>query len=229
MIHTEEIVLQAVKAIRQQREELQAPVHALIWGAWGVGKTFSAQRVAKQFRDVFYMKVPADDLTRSKLVKTIGLAVGPGYRQSLEATRDLLKYHLKTLKIKPVLLLDEAQRVLKRPVLVDELKDLSEDEDMQFCFVFLGDMNVPKIVAQTPHSIYKRVIIKKELQPLTEKTVEEVVRSSGLKDGQVFYAVAKERGWTTLDVAVVARVVSKLSKDEITAEDIKKVAVSLGR
>lgn len=229
MIHTEEIVLQAVKAIRQQREELQTPVHALIWGTWGVGKTFSAQRIAKKFNDVFYMKVPADDLTRSKLVKMIGLAVGAGYRMSLEATKDLIKFHLTTLRVKPVLLLDEAQRVLKKPTLLDELKDLAEDEDTQFSYALLGDISVPRIIAQMPHSLHKRIIIKKELQPLAEKTVEEIIKSVGLKDGQTFYSVAKERGWTTLDVAIVARVISKLSKDEITAEDIKRVAVSLGR
>lgn len=229
MTHTEQILRSVVKTIKQIREQLGFPVHALVWGMWGSGKTFSAKALTKENRDVFYYKAPAEEVTPGKLLKGISLACNAGIRQTKEATLDLLKFTLTTLQIKPIVIIDEAQRILKRPLLLNELKDLAEDTDISISYIFLGDQSLPKIVQSTPHSIYRRVVVKKELEPITKETIEHAMKEKGVKgDAEVFYKLAKDRGWTTQDIYFIVSVLQKI-KAEATEEVILKASKTLGR
>ncbi len=229
MIHTEQVLRNVIATIRQLREQTGSSVHALVWGVWGNGKTFSAKNLTKEARDVFYYKAPAEEITPSRLTKGISLACGAGIRQTRESTLDLLKFTISTLKLKPILIIDEAQRILRRPLLLNELKDLAEDSDIGLCFVFLGDQSLPKVVQSTPHSIYRRVVIKKELEVITQESIKHVLEEKKVKgDIEGFYAMAKERGWTTLDIYFIVSVLQKI-KAEATQENILKASKILGR
>lgn len=229
MVHAEQVLRGVVNTLRQIREQTGSPVHALVWGVWGNGKTFSAKAIARENRDVFYYKVPAEEITASKLVKGISLTCGAGMRQTKEATLDLLKFTIATLQIKPIVVIDEAQRVLKRALLLNELKDLAEDTDTHLSYIFLGDQSLPKVVQSTPHSIYRRVVIRKELEQITKETIEHALREKKVSgDVEVFYKLAKDRGWTTLDIYFIASILQKL-KAEATEENIIKASKTLGR
>ncbi len=227
MIHTEEVLRKVLQSIRQQREVLQAPVHALIFGDWGVGKTKSAQRIVKEERDAFYLRIPHEEMSRSKLIKLISHSVRAGYRQTVEGTLDLLKFTIDRRKIKPILFVDEAGFVFRRPAMLDVLKELSEDEDIGISYVFLGSKEIAKAMIHHPHSIHKRIIITKELEPLTEKTVKAITEPLKLP-AEPFLKIGLARRWTTIDVAFVSSVIAK-GKIEPTEENIEKIATTIGR
>jgi DNA transposition AAA+ family ATPase len=227
MIHTEEVLRKALQAIRQQREVLQSPVHALILGDWGVGKTKSAQKITKEERDTFYMRLPHEEMTRSKLIKLISYSVRAGYRQTVESTLDLLKYTIDRRGIKPILFVDEAGFLFRRQAMLDTLKELAEDEDIGICYIFLAPKDVAKTMINHPHSLHKRIILTKELEPLTEKTVKAITEPLKLPP-EPFLKVGLTRKWTTIDIAFVSSIIAK-GKLEPTEENIEKIAATIGR
>jgi len=227
-MHVEEVLVKAVSAVRNLRETMNSPVHALIWAEWGVGKTTAAQKVAKAYENVFYVKIPEGDLTRGKLYRLLGLAMRSGVRNTYEGTLDLMRYHVLTKNIKPIFMLDEGHRVLKRPTIMSELKDLSEDVDLQFSYIFLGDHTTPKIMSANPHSIHKRILFKHELQPITLKTVRELMKSKKVPgDAEELFKVAKEKAWTTLEVAFILSAL-RASKRPAEKEAVLEIARRLG-
>ncbi len=230
MVHAEQVLRDTVNALVRIREQTGSPVHALVWGVWGNGKTFSAHKIRQERQhDVFYYKAPAEEVSPNKLVKGLSLTCGAGFRLTKEATLDLLRYTIASRNIRPIIIIDEAQRILKRPVLLNELKDLSEDPDFGLCYIFLGDQSLPKIVQSTPHSIYKRVVIRRELEQITKETIQTVLKEKKISgDAEEFFALAKERGWTTLDAYFTATALAKAGL-EATKENILKVAKGLGR
>ena len=228
MTHVEKVLLQVVESIARLREESQSPVHALVWGVWGNGKTVSARNIATRKKEVFYYKAPAEEITVNKLIKGLSLACGAGFRQTKEATLDLLKFTLMTLQLKPIVIIDEAQRILRKPTLLNELKDLSEDPDIFVSIVFLGDQSTPKIVQQNPHSIHKRIALRKELEPIRQETIESILKEKGVKaDTSLIYKVAQERGWTTLDIYLIASAAK--GKEIFEEEMLTRLAKGLGR
>ena len=228
MTHVEEVLLKAVSAVRSLRETMGSPVHALIWAKWGIGKTTAAQRIAKKDSGVFYVKIPEGDLTRGKLYKLLGLAMRSGVRNTYEGTLDLMRYHVLTKNIKPIFLLDEAQRSLRRPTILSELKDLSEDIDLQFSYIFLGDHTTPRIMSVNPHSIHKRILFKHELQPITLKTIQELMKSKKVPgSAEELFQTAKEKAWTTLEVAFILSAL-KASKKQAEKETVLEMAGRLG-
>ena len=228
MTHVEEVLTKAVSAVRNLRRTMESPVHALLWAKWGVGKTSSAQKIAKSDPEVFYVKVPEGEITKGKLYRLIGLAIKSGVRNTYEGTLDLMVYHVLTKNIKPILILDEAQRLLKRPKILSELKDLSEHADLQFSYIFLGDHTTPKIMSVNPHSIHKRILFKHELQPITLKTVQELMKSKKVSgSAEELFQTAKEKAWTTLEVAFVLSALNA-SKKQATRENILEIARRLG-
>lgn len=227
MIHTEEVILKTLQALKQLRETLQSPVHALIIGDWGVGKTTSARKIAKSEEGVFYFRVPAEDIFRAKLIKLVAYSLRSGYRNTVEATIDLLKYTIEIRKLRPILFVDEARYIFKRPTMLDTLKELAEDPDIAISYIFLGDKQTAKVMLHNPHSLHKRILITKELEPLTEKTVKEIAGQYRLPSEPI-YKVSVQRNWTTIDVMYVATTLAK-SKLEVNEENILKIAQMLGR
>jgi len=226
--HVEEVLLKAVSALRNLRLTMDSPVHALIWARWGTGKTRAAQKVASQSEDVFYVKIPEGDVTKGRLYRLLGLAMRSGVRNTYEGTLDLMRYHVLTKNVKPIFILDEAQRVLRRPKLLSELKDLSEDLDLQFSYIFLGDKDTPGVMSANPHSIHKRILFKKELQPITLKTVKALMQAKKVEgSAEELLEVARKKAWTTLEVAFVLSAL-KASKKKAHRELILEVAGRLG-
>ena len=228
MTHVEEVLLKAVSAVKSLRETMESPVHALIWAEWGIGKTTAAQRIARKNEEVFYVKVPEGDLTKGKLYKLLGLAMRSGVRNTCEGTLDLMRYHALTKNIKPIFLLDNAERAFRRTTILSELKDLSEDIDLQFSYIFLGDHTTPKVMSVNPHPIHKRILFKHELQPITLKTVQELMKSKKVSgNAEELFQTAKEKAWTTLEVAFVLSAL-KVSRKRAEKETILELAGRLG-
>jgi hypothetical protein len=141
----------------------------------------------------------------------------------------LIKHHLLFYNLKPILILDEAQRILRKQHILNELKDLSEDEELSFSYLFLGDQTTPKLLASHDHSLFKRFAIKKELQPLTQETIAFLIKEYRTQADPVqIFNFAKERGWTTLDTAICLQAI-KSQKVEPSTETLDRIAKALGR
>lgn len=223
-----DVLLNTVKSIETLRETTKSPVHALLWGKWGTGKTYAAQSIAAN--NVFYVKIPEGEITKSKLVKIFGISMGAGYRHIYEACLDMIRYHLIEKNIKhPIFILDEAQRIFKSKILLGELKDLSEDIDLRFSYIFLGDHTIPQKIIQHPHSLHKRILIKKELDGLTEQMITELAKHYKISvEPSLIIELGKERGWTTIDIAFIFSYIAK-AKIEVTKENLIKISKTLGR
>ena len=229
MTHVEQILVATLQALRRLRTGHTTPLHGLLWGKWGTGKTVSAQKIAKQEPDVFYVKAPDGEITRSRLYRLIGFSLGCGARSNSEATLDLIRHHISYYNLKPIIILDEAQRLLRKTHILNELKDLSEDEELSFCYVFLGDQSIPRIITAYDHSLFRRFAIKKELQPLTQETISHLIKEYHIQADPVqIFHYAQQKGWTTLDVAICLQAL-KNQKVEPTIEALDKVAKALGR
>jgi len=228
MTHVEQVLVDTIKILKRLRAENNMPLHALIFGRWGVGKTVSAKEIVKNSKETFYIKIESG-ITRSRLLKKIGFSLGCGARHSYEATLDLIKAHLEYLNMQPVIIVDESQRIFSNQQILNELKDLAEDDSLRFSYIFLGDHTTPKIIASHPHSIHSRIVIRKELSPLSLNTVEKLLQENKLKaDAEKLYVFAKGRGWTTLDLTLAIQAL-KNTKSEINEETLSKVANALGR
>ncbi|MFZ8784922.1 AAA family ATPase [Thermocrinis sp.] len=229
MTHVENILTAVISTLRKLRMEHAMPLHAIVWGKWGTGKTVSAQKISKREPDVFYVKAPDGEITRGRLYRLIGFSLGCGARSTYEATMDLIKHHILYYNIKPIFLFDEAQRLLRKTHILNELKDLSEDEELSFSYLFLGDQTTPKLLASHDHSLFKRFAIKKELQPITQETISHLIKEYRIQaDPTPIFHYAKERGWTTLDVAICLQAIRN-QKVELTVEALEKIAKALGR
>jgi Cdc6-like AAA superfamily ATPase len=229
MIHTEEMIVNTISALKRIREEQKSPVHAILYGSWGTGKTFSSQKIVSHYDDVFYIKIPDGDISKGRLYRLIGLALRSGVRHTWEGTLNMIKYHLDYLKLKPVFILDESQRILAKYHILNELKDLSEDLELNFSYIFLGDHTIPRILATHPHSIHKRIVITRELQPITENTIDTLAKELKVEaDVKEVFELAKRKGWTTIDVAFILQG-CKQAKQPARKEFVEKLAVALGR
>ena len=228
MTHVEQVLVDTIKILKRLREENNMPLHGLAFGKWGAGKTVSAKKIAKNSKETFYIKIESG-ITRSRLLKKIGFSLGCGARHSYEATLDLIKAHLEYLNMQPILIIDESQRIFSNQQILNELKDLAEDDMLKFSYIFLGDQTTPKIISAHPHSIHSRIVVRKELSPLSLNTVEKLLQENKLKaDPERIFTFAKNRGWTTLDVALCIQGL-KNTKSEINEEVLTKVATALGR
>jgi len=229
MTHVENILTAVISTLRKLRMEHAMPLHAIVWSKWGTGKTVSAQKISKREPDVFYVKAPDGEITRGRLYRLIGFSLGCGARSTYESTLDLIKHHLLYYNLRPILIIDEAQRLLRKTLILNELKDLSEDEELGFSYLFLGDQTTPKLLASHDHSLFKRFAIKKELQPLTQETISHLIKEYHIHADPVqIFNFAKERGWTTLDIAICLQAI-KNQKVEPSKEVLDKIAKALGR
>jgi len=222
-------LIATLQALRRLRMEQAMPLHGIVWGKWGTGKTVSAQKIAKREPDVFYVKAPDGEITRGRLYRLIGFSLGCGARSTYESTLDLIKHHLLYYNLRPILIFDEAQRLLRKQHILNELKDLSEDEELGFSYLFLGDQTTPRLLSAYDHSLFKRFAIKKELQPLTQETITFLIKEYRIQaDPAPILQYARERGWTTLDTAICLQAL-KNQKVEPSIETLEKIAKALGR
>ena len=74
--HTEQVLIATIQALRKLRMEQAMPLHAIVWGKWGTGKTVSAQKIARCEPDVFYVKAPDGEIKRGRLYRLIGFSLG---------------------------------------------------------------------------------------------------------------------------------------------------------
>ena len=234
MTTTREVLLNSITSIEKLRIQTGSPIHALIWGKWGPGKSYEAQKIERP--NVFYAKIPDGQLSKSRLVKILALALGSGYRNLYEGTLDLMRYHILEKGLKhPIFILDEGQRILKSSLLMSELKDLSEDRSLNFSYVFLGDQTIPKIYQSNPHSIHKRVLIKKQLEALNLINIKELASHYQINTDEEFIniilQIGTEKGWTTIDIAFLfsyIKALAKKGKSPSTKEQIQKLAEKIG-
>ena len=237
MTQAKELILETIKSIETLRIQTSSPVHAIIYGAWGTGKSYSSQEIANQSQNVFYVKIPDGAISKSRLLKLLALSLGSGYRHLYEGTLDLMKYHILHKGLAhPIFILDEAQRVLKNNLLMSELKDLSEDPALKFSYIFLGDTTVPQVYTSHPHSLHKRILIKKQIEPLTEKTIKHLIKHYNLPDNEDFIklitAIGKEKSWTTINVAFLFSYLKPLIKKgqlkTLNKESLLKISEKIG-
>ncbi|MCI4453554.1 MAG: ATP-binding protein [Thermodesulfobacterium sp.] len=227
--HVESILTATVQTLRRLRREQQLPLHALLWGQWGVGKTVAAKKIAKKEPHTFYLKMPDGEISISRLYKIIALSIGSGVRRSAEATLDMLKNHVIIENLEVILIIDEAQRIIKKSHILSELKDMAEDPDLGFSYIFLGDHSIPRLIASHPHSLFERIVIRKELSRLTEGTVAYLIKEYGIQaDPAAIFNFAKAKNWTTLDLSIILHSIKK-QNTEATPETLEKLAKALGR
>ncbi len=237
MTQAKELLLETIKSIETLRLQTSSPIHAIIYGSWGTGKSYASKEVATETYNVFYVKIPDGSISKSRLLKLLALALGSGYRHLYEGTLDLMKYHILEKGLThPIFILDEAQRVLKNSQIMSELKDLSEDQALRFSYIFLGDTTTPKVYASHPHSLHKRILIRKEISPLSARTIKHLAKNFNLPDKEDFIKPIEEFGkskkWTTINVAFLFSYLKPLYKKgkikEVNKTVLEKLAEKLG-
>lgn len=200
-------------------------VHGALFGPWGSGKTLAAKQVAKRLLPVFYVKVPEGNLTKTRLIKLFSLSMGAGSMRSYDMTLDLVKGHIEQEGITPLFILDEGQRVFRHRWILDELKDYSEDPDLRFSYLFLGDNNLKGYLNQGRfHSIVKRVVYRQEVKgEIDKETVKALMEEYKLKGSpEEVLKVAKREKWRLLELDTALYLLS-IENQEVSEESLQKI------
>jgi len=200
-LHAYEIIASAVMAVKNFSKEQGFPVHGAVYSQWGAGKTVACKQVKQSIPDVFYLKTPARSVEPSGLLREIlislNIGAGRGYANNYELLTRVLS--AKGI-IQPVLLIDEAQILFTKSNLLSFLKDLSEDPDVGFVYVFIGDDRLETLVKTGRHSIAKRIRVKKEIPNITQETVEKLINYHQLEAQDNLFETALEFRASTIDV-----------------------------
>ncbi len=226
MVRTE--ALQAVESLIKTlllAKKRGKTLHGAVFGPWGSGKTEAVKHLTQRY-PVFYLKAPKGSLTPTRLLRLIGLSLGAGAANTYDYTLDLIKGHLQQENTKPLLLIDEAQRVFSKTPLLDELKDFSEDPDLGFSYLFIGDMKLKEYLARKQHhSIIKRVLYKTELKgEVGEHTISELLKEYNLKGNPKEVAkIVKKRKWKILDLDNALYLLQLKGLSEVSEENIERV------
>lgn len=200
-LHTYDIIASAVMAVKNFSREQGFPVHGAVYSNWGAGKTVACKQVKQSIPDVFYLKAPVRNIEPSGLLREILLCLGIGAGRGYANNYDLLTRVLSAKGIvQPVLLIDEAQILFTKPTLLSFLKDLSEDPEIGFVYVFIGDDRLKTLVKTGRHSIVKRIRVKKEIPSITQETVEKLIQYHELEADEDIFETAKEFKASTIDV-----------------------------
>jgi len=200
-------------------------LHGAVIGPWGSGKTHALKSVLGRY-PVFYLKAPQGDVTRTRLIRLIGLAIGAGASRSYDYTLDLIRGHVQETGLHPLLLIDEAQRIFPKPTLLDELKDLSEDPDLSFSYLFVGDLTLKKFLTGSQHhSLVKRILYKTYLSgEISTQTIEDLLKLYGLKGEPAKIAkLAKKNQWKVLDLDNVCYLASLKGVKELNEDAVSQV------
>ncbi|NPA53196.1 MAG: ATP-binding protein [Aquificae bacterium] len=222
----EKVILLLRKTIRDGKQGI-----ALISANYGTGKTLAAKELEKVNHDVFYMKIYQTLDTPSKFTRELARILGSAISRSYQETLDFLRTYLEATNQSPIVILDEAQRLLRKRSLIGEIKDIFEDFPIRF--ILLGDLSLQKEITKYT-ALNKRVIIRKILEPITQKTITELGKLYNIKTDETLLKLAQKRGWTTIEVdrflyyAKAAKIsnVSEIPKDKIK-KLIEQVEISL--
>ena len=206
-------------------------IHGALIGLKGEGKTRAAKEVANGLPPVFYVKIPEGDITKTRLIKLFSLAIGAGSMRSYDMTLDLVKGHIEQEALYPLFILDEAQRLFKLPRWVfSELKDWSEDPDLRFTYLFLGDGDLKSYFKKANHySILKRVIYREELNgEISKELVESLMKEYSLKGNpQIVVKIAKREKWKLLELDTTLYLLS-IENQEVSEESLQKILSKQG-
>jgi len=204
-------------------------LHGAIYGPWGSGKTVAAKQVAYELPQVFYIKFPEGEITKTRLIKVFSFAMGAGAMRSYDMTMDLIRGHIEQEGVYPLFIIDEAQRAFSKRWILDELKDYAEDPYLRFSYLFLGDNTLGSYLKQERiHSLIKRVVYREELKAeIPPETVEALMREYNLKGSpEVVVKIAKREKWKLLEIDTALYLLS-LQKAEVSEENIHKVLMGV--
>jgi len=211
----EKVVSMLRKTIKDGKQGL-----AVISANYGVGKTQAAKMLTKQYPDVFYMKVSQTLDTPSKFTRELARVLNSAISRSYQETLEFLATYLEATGQNPIVILDEAQRLLTKRILMGEIKDIFEEFPIRF--VLLGDLDLLKHIGKYP-AINKRVIIRRSLNPLSEKTIKELASAYNIKTDENLLKIAKQRGWTTIEVDRLLYYAKGMKLQNLTEKEIKKL------
>jgi len=200
-------------------------IHGAVFGSWGSGKTVAAKQIAKELLPVFYIKIPEGNLTKTRLVKLLSMSMGAGSMRSYDMTLDLMKGHIEQEGIYPLFILDEAQRIFRHRWILDELKDFSEDPDLRFSYLFLGDNNLKGYLNQERfHSIIKRIVYREETKgEVNKETIEALMKEYNLKgNSEIILKVARREKWKLLELDTALYLLS-MENEEVSEESLQKI------
>ncbi len=118
---------------------------------------------------------------------------------------------------------------------MSELKNLSENRSLNFSYIFLGHQTTPRIYQSNPHSIHKRVLIKKQLEALNLTNIKELASHYKVNTDEEFIniilQIGTEKGCTTSDIAFLfsyIKALAKKGKSPSTRQQIEKLAEKIG-
>jgi len=230
MGHVERTFREVLLGLRELNRLSTLRVYGALWTNWATGKTHACKKLIKEFKDIFYIKVPDSDLSESRLLRMIGITLGCGSRHRLEEMLELLEGHCRGARLTGcIIIFDEAQRIWNKPRLLSWLKDLSENDFLQFIYLFVGDHHLPERMARASHSIVERVKIRVQIDPVNEDTVESVIRNTRAEiDVMAMADYMRHNRRTTLDLIIIANAAQKAGKALRKYEDIEKFVRALG-
>ena len=225
-LHAYEIISSAVSQVKALSQERGFPLHGALWADWGVGKTVACRQIVKDFPDVFYLKFPNRPVEPSNLIKEVLLAIGVGPTRGYLQNYDMLVKVLSARRlINPVLLIDEAQFLLSKPTAMSFFKDLSEDPEVGFSYIFLGDTSMENALRAQGHSIIKRIRLKLPIPPISESTIYKLAQFHGISLNGKAYEVAKKVGAVTMDVDFALYLAKKAGKKELSDKEFKEFLI----
>ncbi len=211
----EKVVLLMRKTIRDSKQGI-----AVVSANYGVGKTQAAKMLTKQHHDVFYMKISQTLDTPSKFTRELARVLGSAISRSYQETLEFLATYLEATGQNPIVILDEAQRLLTKRALMGEIKNVFEEFPIRF--ILLGDLDLLKHISKYP-ALNKRVIIRRSLDALSEKTVKQLAAAYKIKTDENLLKVAKQRGWTTIEIDRLLYYAKGAKIDQLTDKELKKL------
>jgi hypothetical protein len=225
-LHTYDIIRSAVLQVKALSQERGFPLHGALWADWGVGKTVACKQVVRDFSDVFYLRFPNRSVDSANLVKLVLLSLGVGPTRGFLQNYDILTKVLSARGLlNPVLLIDEAQFLLSKPSAMSFFKDLSEDPDVGFSYIFLGDTSLENLLNAEGHSLIKRIRLRSRIPSISEETINKLARFHGVSLNGKAYEIAVSTGATTMDVDFALYLAKKASKEKLTDKEFKEFLI----
>lgn len=222
-LHTYEVISGAVRQVKALSHERGFPLHGALWADWGVGKTVACKQVVKDHPDVFYLKFPNRPVEPSNLIKEVLLALGVGPTRGYLQNYDLLTKVLSARGlINPLFIIDEAQFLFSKPTAMSFFKDLSEDPEVGFSYIFLGDSSMETVLKTQGHSIIKRIRLKLPIPPVDEKSIYKLSEFHGVSLNGKAYEIARNLGAVTMDVDFALYLAKKAKRKELSDKEFEE-------
>ena len=221
-LHTYEIIGTMIKQVKELSAERGFPLHAAAWASWGTGKTIACRQLIKALPDVYYLKFQTRQIEPAGMIKDVLISLGVGPTRGYLNNYDLLIKVLSARGItQPILIIDEAQLLFTKPALLSFFKDLSEDPEVGFSYVFLGDENLQRLITNEGHSIIKRIRVRTEIPKITAQTVQKLSDYHQVEIPENSLNIAQQIGATTMDVDFALYLARKAKKETLTAKEFE--------